>query len=102
MPTSSERPDGTKRTRSRRAPAAPRGNGTTTLAAAACRREPRALRPPTMRLDSASGRPLLRVRRQLRQACEHDLALEHRAVLLPRPPARLDHERDAVGARRAA
>jgi molybdenum cofactor biosynthesis protein MoaC len=43
--TRSERPEGTKRTRSKRAPAAPRGNGTTTLAAAPCRREPRGLRP---------------------------------------------------------
>ena len=58
--TSSERPDGTKRAGSRRAPDAPRGNGTTALAAAACRRDPRALRPPTMRLDSARGERLLR------------------------------------------
>src|ERR671911_211241 len=79
--TTSERPEGTKRTRSRRAPAAPRGNGTTTLAAAPRRREPRALRPPTMRLDSARAGRLLRQRRQLWQRREDDLALEDDAEL---------------------
>src|SRR5262245_10832691 len=96
----SERPEGTKRTRSRRAPAAPRGNGTTTLAAAACRRDPRSLRPPTMCLDSARRLRFLR-RRELREPEEHDLALQHDAVLLVHAAARLDHEGHAVRARRA-
>src|SRR5688572_28229922 len=89
-----ERPEGTKRARSRRAPAASRGNGTTTLAAAACRRDPRALRPPAMRLDSARGGTLLRRWGKLRQPGEHDLALEHDAELLVRSPAGLQHQRD--------
>src|SRR5262245_32406950 len=96
----SERPDGTKRTRSRRAPAPPLGNGTTTFAAAAGRRDPRSLRPPTMRLDSARARGFLRQRRQLRQTEEDDFALELDPELLPSSPARFDHQVDAVRARR--
>src|SRR5262245_11195225 len=99
---SSERPEGTKRTRSRRAPAAPRGNGTTTLAAAPCRREPRGLRPPTMRQISARRGAFLRQRGELRQAREDDLALELDAELLARPTPRLGHEGETVRSRRTA
>src|SRR6476660_1246208 len=96
-----ERPEGTKRTRSRRAPAAPRGNGTTTLlgAAAACRRDPRSLRPPAMRLDSARGRSFLRVR-QLREPEEDDLALQGDPDLVVRAATCLDHQAHTIRARR--
>src|SRR5262245_15385414 len=100
--TRSERPEGTKRTRSKRAPAAPRGNGTTTLAAAPCRRERRALRPPTMRLDSARRGAFLRRSRYLQEPRKGDFALELDAELLARPAPRLGHEGETVHGRRAA
>ena len=103
----SERPEGTSRPRSRRSPGSRRGNGTTTLAARARGRDPRSSSSPAA---TASDFAAARVRsyrgagaaRRHAIAEEHDLVLELDAELLARTAARLGHQREAVGGRRAA
>src|SRR5580765_1101185 len=88
IPTAPERDDGTNRPTGT---GLRRGRWATAARARSCGRVFRLT--PT---SSPRRRALLRGRRQLGHAEEFDLVLQDDAVLLERPPAGLDHERDGV------